>query len=521
MQKTNLYLFSFTLIFSLLISKQAPIQAASLIAVCSSNKLPKNCPKKRISFPVFAKDESGKAVFKYKIDQGELGELSSQETIDFTEEVLELWSNESNLSFEKEESGIFQTDITADNMGNFVDKKQGFNLIIWDADGAIIEKLLGGQAKNFVLGYATPIAFGKSKNKKVITSIKESQTLLNGFLFDRENIGGSREELINTFKTTVLHEFAHMFGIDHTQGGNLEGYNNEEGDFTDIPVMFPLAANPNVELHQDDIAVIKLAYPISSEVSSFGSISGSLTKSGEDVKGANIVAYKLEEDNPKLFSIASPADVDGLKQGNFLIPNLLPGSYALYAEPLDDSFQAGSSIGFHETPASFSPGFYNGETSFLNLSYQEGLSRAQVITVNAGDEIVANIDIDGNPGGSNDGSEEGGSFVAGGRLINGTSVLLKNKKNKKVALKLVNTNPGQSLNLRISTDYPSLINIPQNGLISFKKRSKKIKVRLASYVDFIQTEGFEELLDFSPVSVPLLIEDLDSDYSTTETLIVQ
>jgi hypothetical protein len=492
-------------------------QAASLIPVCSENKSINNCSKSRLSFPAYQKDSEGKASFHYRIDQGALGELSSQETNQFAQEVLGLWSDESNIEFI--DDGEFETDINKSNFRNYVDQEQGFNLIIWDEAGDIIESLAGAGSQSFVLGYATPIAYNYKNNK--IDSIKEAQTLLNGFLFDRTNIGGSKTQLENLFKTTLLHEFAHMFGIDHTQGGNLEGYNNREGNFTDIPVMFPLAANPSVELHADDKSVIKLAYPKTLGLNSFGTIFGSLTKSGNPIEGANIVAYKLGETNPKLFAVASPSDVDGLGRGNYVLPNLTPGDYVLRAEPLDASFQGGSSIGFHETPANFESGFYNGSNSFLKIGYDEGLSQGQVINISAGSSTKINIDVDNNPSNNSGGDNGDASFIAGGRLINGSAIRLTNSKIKKSKIKLVNLNPGEAINIKISTDYPNLIQFAGAGSYNFKSRSKVIAVKLASYLDFIDNPDFEELVDFGQVAVPVTIEDLDTGYIKTETLIVE
>ena len=493
-------------------------QAASLIPVCSENKSLNSCSKSKLSFPAYQKDSEGKASFHYRIDQGALGELSSQETNQFTQEVLGLWSDESNIEFV--DDGEFETDINKSNFSNYVDQEQGFNLIIWDEAGDIIESLAGAGSQSFVLGYATPIAYNYKNNK--IDSIKEAQTLLNGFLFDRTNIGGSKAQLENLFKTTLLHEFAHMFGIDHTQGGNLEGYNNREGNFTDIPVMFTLAANPSVELQADDKSVIKLAYPKSSEVGSFGSISGSLTKSGNPIEGANIVAYKLGETNPKLFAVASPSDVDGLGRGNYVLPNLTPGDYILRAEPIDESFTGGSSIGFHETPANFESGFYHGSNGFLKIGYDEGLNQGQAINVAAGSNLKIDIDIDGDSGNNNGGGDNGdASFIAGGRLVNGSAISLANSKIKKAKIKLVNLYRGVAINIKISTDYPDLIKFAGTGSYSFKNRSRSVSVRLASYLDFIENPDFEELVDFRQVSVPVTIEDLDTGYVKTETLIVE
>lgn len=493
--------------------------AASIIPICSENKPLNSCSKNKLSFPTYPKDENGKATFSYKIDQGGLGEFNSDEAVLFTTNVLNLWSQQSSIVFEKVGNGIFETDIDESNFTNYVDQEQGFNLIIWDKDGDIIDDLAGTGAREFILGYATPIAYNYKKNK--IESIKESQTLLNGFLFNRNSIGGSRSSLENLFRTTILHELAHMFGLDHAQGGNLEGYNNREGDYKDIPVMFPVAANPEVALHADDIAAIKLAYPKSEDTANLGSISGSFTRSSVPIEGANIVAYKLGETNPKKYAVSSPSDVDGFKEGNYLLPNLSPGSYVLYAEPLDKDFKGGSSIGFHESPANFTAGFYGPSNDFLNLSFEEGLLEAQVITVNANSSFNIDIDIEGKPGNGNGSNNGDASFVSGGRLISGSPIRLKNRKNKVSKIKIVNLDPGNKLNIKISTDYPELINFKGTGSYGFKKRSKKIKVKLASFNEFIENPAFEALIDFGSVSIPVTVEDLDTGFRVEETLVIQ
>ena len=492
--------------------------AASLLPVCSEAKSLKNCSKSQITFPTYAKNGSGQATFRYKYDLGGLGDFSEAELVELSDETLDLWSAVSNIQFEKVDTGFIDVDITADNISDYLDEEQGFNLIVWDEDGSALNSLFGKGAKQGILGFASSFLYTQTNAGK-IKNIAESQTLLNGFLFQKSVLNVSQSRLEGIFQTTVLHEFAHMFGIDHTQGGNLEGFKNDEGDLTDVPIMFPIDANPEVALHQDDIAAIKLAYPISSEANSFGQITGNLSKGDKDLTGANVVAYKIDEANPKLKAVASPSDVDGQKKANFIIPNLLPGNYVLYAEPISSEFVDGSSIGIHQTPANFNAGFYNGAESFLNLSFSNGINRAEVITVSAGDNLNIDINVDSSSTGSN-GTNNGDSFELGGKVINESPIILKGLKTKKANLKLVNLNKGTKLNLRLSSEFPDLISFSKDQL-GFKKRSKKVKVKFAPFIEFVQVQEFAALLNGDTASTNITVEDLDTGTTKIEEIIIQ
>ena len=112
------------------------------------------------------------------------------------------------------------------------------------------------------------LRFFTSRNGQ-IENIFESQSLINGYLFtfaNRPDFNSSRDEMLSSFKTTILHEFAHMVGLDHSQGGQIEdfldlGSRLSEAEKSTIPIMFPIAINPTLNLQRDDIASVNIGYP--------------------------------------------------------------------------------------------------------------------------------------------------------------------------------------------------------------------------------------------------------------------
>lgn len=493
-------------------------KAASILAICSANSDLTSCRDSKLFFPVY-RTTDGITTFNYRIDQGNLGDLSSAETVEITENLLGKWADESSLVFTRTGTGLLDSDINSDNYGPILEPSNplGYSPVIWDADGDIIEDILGGGTKDYVLGFAGATCYNSSSIGTScsgvsgdVNRIVESQTLLNGYLFNGDNTGDSPATILEDFKTTLLHEFAHMFGIDHTQGGDLESYDNSTGDYTAIPVMFPAAANPLEDLQQDDIASVRLAYPVGDEDTKFGKIRGTLTKSGNLIKGANIVAYKVGESNPRKLAVAAPSDSDG--SDKFILPNLLPGTYILFAEPLDSSFKGGSSVGLHDPikASKMTSGFYNGNNLAIirSTDLDTGLARAEQVEVFAGETTDVLFETEATSPGSID-NGDAASFITGGRAFNETAIFLKTSKKKKVKAKLVNQTKGQQRSLTFSTDYPDLIQFKPE-ILNFNKRSRKVKIKLASYNDFV--EIFPELDSFEEVTIPVTITDTTTGY---------
>ena len=487
----------------------SPLRAAGLLGVClDQNSVPENCSSNKLFFPTY-RINNGIATVKYRVDKGALGDLDNPTLQNSVNQVLNTWENVSSIDFSLDGDGLLSLDVDETNYNSilFSNGPLGYSPIIFDDSGKILIDVLGAGSENDILGFASARFFSVQNNQ--ITGIVESQSLINGYLYklanrpDVANVG----ELLSEFKSTILHEFAHMVGLDHSQGGQIgeyqkftKGESSPSLDLNTFPIMFPISANPTLNLQKDDVSSINIAYPKNQIVNNAGSITGRLINGTQAVLGANVIAYNIS--NPLQQMVTSASDIDGLDQGNFVLPYLSPGSYVIKVEPIASGFTSGSSVGLHsppENPSSIPTSFYNGSQAVLqNLSLDSALSQAFKIDVVAGKNIN-NIEI-------NLGENEPTNFELSGKAINQV-IFLREGEAQFINLRIDKIGSG-SRYIDLSTDYGNLVSFSENPVrIKSTETTKIIKVKYSSLNKFVRILGDELSGTFS---IPIQAEDIVS-----------
>jgi len=136
-------------------------------------------------------------------------------------------------------------------------------------------------------------------------------------------------------ESTALHEIGHMSGLGHSALGETElreggGRRVLAAEAVMFPIAFTAGSIAGRTLKADDITGITDLYPEADFARTSGSISGRVTKEGQPVFGAHLVA----------FDVARGSSVAGFTltaDGRFSIGSLPSGVYVLRAEPIDDA----------------------------------------------------------------------------------------------------------------------------------------------------------------------------------------
>jgi hypothetical protein len=134
-------------------------------------------------------------------------------------------------------------------------------------------------------------------------------------------------------QSIAVHEIGHLLGLSHSALGETELISGGRRVIAAESVMFPIAfSSGNTDdrtLKADDIAGMSDIYRTTDSVRRFGSISGRVTKNGQGVIGAHVVAF-----NPRTGSLVGGFSLSS--DGAFVIAGLEAGPHILRVEPLDD-----------------------------------------------------------------------------------------------------------------------------------------------------------------------------------------
>jgi hypothetical protein len=135
-------------------------------------------------------------------------------------------------------------------------------------------------------------------------------------------------------ESVALHELGHLIGLGHSALGETElTASGGRRVIASGAVMFPIAMTPGSiadrVLQPDDVAGASDVYPAAGQRDSTGAVRGHVTKNGQGVFGAHVVAF-----NPETGSLVGGFTLSA--DGAFVIAGLAPGPYVIRVEPLDD-----------------------------------------------------------------------------------------------------------------------------------------------------------------------------------------
>ncbi|GEM_PF-2493316 len=326
----------------------------------------------------------------YRYDKGTLGMFSNSEAVALIEDLFSDWEavTTSTVNFRQDSPGFLDFDVTASNFDSILNAPDllGYTPVIFDHDGSVLDAFLGSGAGSSVLGLAGPITVSAGP---LVNQIAESQAIFNGRFINGVSSDGESSE--NSFRGTIIHEFGHGQGLDHSQI-NLEairpGATQEIRDA--VPLEFPVAVNDLFVIRRDDASAISFLYPNNTELSKFGTIEGTVLRQdgATPVQGANVIAKNIT--NPTLEAISCVSDFLNNGTGSFTLFAVPPGDYKVEIEPIDLSFTGGSGVGpFTQTKSDKSfqnpvpAGFYTGP----NLPITTDESMALIVMVSAGQTI--------------------------------------------------------------------------------------------------------------------------------------
>ncbi|HOE10173.1 MAG TPA: matrixin family metalloprotease [bacterium] len=331
----------------------------------------------------------GNTTVRYTFDPGSLGSLTASQARQLVTNAFQTWQNVETSSIRFQQSGMFNSDVTAQNVSTALNTAQanGQNPILFDNDGGILNLLLGQGASTSVLGLTKVSA--ASNGLIACAWVVFNGTLLGG-------TGYTEQAYLNT----AVHEIGHFIGLDHCQLFRHLAYDGYGPDDQYIPVMFPTTTDDETErplLANDDRVSVSMAYPESSFSTRYGEIQGRvLYSNGIAFRGVNVAARKV--DDPLAVATTCVSDYLKLRNGSYRLAGLPPGQYLIWIEPIHPAFNGSSQVGpYSETTSGLSftqvafAEYYSGTSEMYDEKIDPRRDATPVV-VTAG-KTLKNIDI--------------------------------------------------------------------------------------------------------------------------------
>jgi hypothetical protein len=217
---------------------------------------------------------------------------------------------------------------------NVTQDLQGGGVVVFDANGAILEEALGNDNSRGVYGITKPIRKGNE--------IVAFYSLINGKMAANPQI----------LVASMIHEFGHVAGLDHSQVNADIADGGDKAAYSLLPAMFPVRLDPQTQtgmLMPDDVAWISMLYPAPPFRQKYGVIRGRVDQDTRATPrlGANVVAIRIQGQTESLVDqFSCVTDWLGNGDGQFSIP-VTPGVYKLRIEAVRPAFCGASSVGPH------------------------------------------------------------------------------------------------------------------------------------------------------------------------------
>lgn len=319
----------------------------------------------------------------YNLDRGDLGPISHDDATALIVKAFNAWQSPDTTSIRLERGPDLPVDVDGSNFQQYLDHNTpSINPIVLDNDGSIIQALAGNGADKDVLGLAGPVEIFNEQ-------IAYNQIVFNGVILEEHDFGPAE------LYPTLLHEFGHFLGLDHSQIFRHIAYDYVGANDAIVPIMLPDAADDESRrdrLTDEDILSISSLYPAPNLHERTGSISGLVRRDGTELPGVNVIAQRVGAVTDQIYSFVT--GTYEINRGTFRFTGLPPGGYRIYIEPLDRSYTGISSVGQYAINI-MSNSFRNPPAAqfYLDEGKSFGRSRWTPITVQAG-EVIRDINID-------------------------------------------------------------------------------------------------------------------------------